>query len=61
MFNNSLVNGDLDATNNYWAVADVNAYILDGTDNPDYPDSPCPYFVIFIPKRASPVPEAGIQ
>ncbi|HOY84075.1 MAG TPA: right-handed parallel beta-helix repeat-containing protein [Candidatus Syntrophosphaera sp.] len=58
--NYSLVQADVDATNNYWAVADVEQYLMDG-HNHDFPDQPCAYYVIYLPRRNSPVPNAGIQ
>ncbi|MCB5284028.1 MAG: hypothetical protein LHW45_00310 [Candidatus Cloacimonetes bacterium] len=53
---------DVDATNNYWLPANVDDYLLDGTDNPNYPPGQeCGYYVIHQPRRFTPVPGAGIQ
>ncbi|HLW09281.1 MAG TPA: hypothetical protein VKX35_02700 [Fermentimonas sp.] len=52
----SCVFNDLDATNNYWGVNNVSDYLRDG----NY-DENCWYFIIYIPKRNNPVPEAGIE
>jgi len=57
----SMVYADVDATNNYWAVADVSAYLADAADNPQYTDPPCPYYINYLPKRNHPVTGAGIQ
>lgn len=57
----SMVYADVDATNNYWAVADIGAYLADAEDNPQYTDPPCPYYINYLPKRNNPVPGAGIQ
>lgn len=61
LFNNTSVRDNIDATNNYWAVSNIDAYIADATDNPQNPGEECPYYVIYNPKRSSPVPTAGIQ
>lgn len=61
LYNNTTVGQNIDATNNYWAVANIDAYILDAADNPQHPGEECPYYVIYNPKRSSPVPTAGIQ
>lgn len=57
----SYVYSDLDARNNYWAPANADDYIFDGTDNPDYPGEECDYYVLYQPRKANPVPGAGIQ
>ena len=61
LYNNTTVGQNIDATNNYWAVANIDAYILDAADNPHHPGEECPYYVIYNPKRSSPVPTAGIR
>lgn len=52
---------DLDATNNYWAVQNLDDYLLDANDNSQYPNEPCAHYVIYNPRRWSRVPDAGIQ
>jgi hypothetical protein len=59
--NNCSVHTDVDATYNYWAVVDIETYLMDATDNPDYPNSPIPYEIIYMPKRDGRVSSAGIQ
>lgn len=58
---NSYSSSDIDATNNYWGTPDIDQYIMDAGDNADYPNAPCSYYVIYLPKRSSVVPNAGIQ
>ena len=57
----SEVMGDIDATLNYWAVSNVDDYLADATDNIDYPNEPCPHYVIYTPRRMSRITNAGIQ
>lgn len=57
----SYVFEDFDARNNYWAPANVEPYIWDAVDNPDYPGEECAHYVLYQPRRANPVPGAGIQ
>lgn len=57
----SFVLNDIDATNNYWAVSNIDQYIQDANDNGDYPNEPCPHYVIYMPKRSVKVPNAGVQ
>lgn len=57
----SIVFNNLDATNNYWGVADIDAYIRDANDNGDFPTQPCPNYVIYLPKRSNRITDAGIQ
>lgn len=54
--------GDLDAKQNYWAEEDLDSYLNDALDNDSFPDEP-PYtrYVIYNPRRAFPLAEAGIQ
>ncbi len=52
---------DLDAKNNYWAVSDIDRYLLDANDNDSYPGAACPHYVIYLPKRYSKVLTAGIR
>ncbi len=52
----SLVSADVNATNNYWAVEDVDHYLADAEDDPR-----CPYHIIYLPKLSAPVNKAGIQ
>jgi len=59
--NNSTVPEDLDAAHNYWAEADLDQYLYDALDNSEHPDTPCAYFIIYNPRRNSPVANAGIQ
>ncbi len=47
---------DVNATNNYWSVEEVSQYIADAEDDPR-----CPYHIIYLPKLANPVRNAGIQ
>lgn len=58
---NSIVLADIDATMNYWGVSDIDTFIMDGNDNASYPDDPCAFYVHYLPKRNSRVPDAGIQ
>ncbi len=53
--------GNVNARENYWAVSDVDEFILDATDNDMYPNQPCAYYVFWSPRRGSRVPDAGIQ
>jgi hypothetical protein len=57
----SIVRQDLIATHNYWGLPNYEDYLLDGNDNAYYPDQPCPYYIISIPRLNSPVSDAGIQ
>ncbi len=57
----TFVHADLDAKYNYWAVADIEPYVLDAGDNADWPGAECPYYVIYLPKRSSKVMDAGIR
>lgn len=57
----STVYQNLDATNNFWLPNNIDLYLLDAGDNFQYPDTPCPYSIIYLPKRMSRVPNAGIQ
>jgi hypothetical protein len=59
--NNSYVTSDLNATLNYWGVSNVDDYILDANDNASYPDDPCAFHVIYLPRRNGIVSSAGIQ
>lgn len=59
--NNSTVPGDMDAKYNYWAVIDIENYLYDAMDNPDHSSEPCAFYIIYNPRRNSPVPDAGIQ
>jgi hypothetical protein len=52
----SLVSADVNATNNYWAVEEINQYLGDAEDDPR-----CPYHIIYLPKLSKPVSNAGIQ
>jgi len=52
----SMVYGDVNATNNYWAVEEVNQYLADAEDDPR-----CPYHISYLPKLANPIQNAGIQ
>jgi len=52
----SIVFGDVNATNNYWAVEEVDQYLADAEDDPR-----CSYHIIYLPKLANPVQNAGIQ
>ena len=47
---------NVNATNNYWSVEDVDKYLKDAEDNPR-----CPYHIIYLPKLLNPVINAGIQ
>ncbi len=57
----AIVLKDFDAANNYWGVYNIDDYLLDANDNGDYPNAPCPYYIIYNPKRSTPFPDAGIQ
>ncbi len=59
--NYTSVNADLDATDNYWGVNNIDDYILDSLDNASYPGAPCIRKVIYIPKKSSRVTNAGIR
>ncbi len=52
----TIVSADVNATNNYWAVEEVSQYLADAEDDPR-----CPYHILYLPKLANPVREAGIQ
>ncbi|MDD3818247.1 MAG: hypothetical protein PHG41_00175 [Actinomycetota bacterium] len=52
----SMVYADVNATNNYWAVAEVDQYLADAEDDPR-----CPYHILYLPKHENQVREAGIQ
>jgi hypothetical protein len=52
----SIVSADVNATNNYWIVEEVSQYLADAEDDPR-----CPYHIIYLPKLANPVLNAGIQ
>lgn len=57
----SYVLHDINATNNYWAVNDIDQFIQDANDDADYPNQPCPHYVIYLPKLSAKVLTAGIQ
>lgn len=57
----TFVNEDLDAKQNYWGVQDIDLYLLDATDNPDFPNAECPHYILYLPKRTYPVQNAGIR
>ena len=59
--NNSCVIADLDARNNYWAVPNLSDYLVDANDNTGNPDTDCPFYILYQPRRNSPVPNAGPQ
>ncbi len=61
LVNNSCVIADLDARYNYWAVPNLSDYLRDATNNTGNPDTDCPFYIIYQPKRSSPVPNAGPQ
>ncbi|MDD5689377.1 MAG: hypothetical protein PHQ76_03750 [Caldisericia bacterium] len=50
------VSADVNAINNYWAVEEVSQYLDDAEDDPR-----CPYHIIYLPKLANPIQNAGIQ
>ena len=50
------VYADINATNNYWSVFNINQYLADSEDDPR-----CPYHIIYLPKLENPEMEAGIQ
>ncbi len=52
----SLVSSDVNATNNYWAMENVDHYLADAEDDPR-----CSYHIIYLPKLSAPVDKAGIQ
>jgi hypothetical protein len=52
----TIVYGDVNATNNYWAVEEVSQYLADAEDDPR-----CPYHILYLPKLSNPVREAGIN
>jgi len=54
--NHSLVSEDVNATNNYWSVEEINQYLADAEDDPI-----CPYNIIYLPKLPKPVKDAGIR
>ncbi len=58
---NSIVGSDLYATDNYWAVSNVDNYILDALDNANYPGAECTFFVRYLPRKPSRVLTAGIR
>ena len=52
----SFVSADVNATNNYWAVEEVNNYLADAEDDPR-----CPYHIIYFPRLSNPEKKAGIH
>ncbi|MDP3115387.1 MAG: right-handed parallel beta-helix repeat-containing protein [Candidatus Cloacimonadaceae bacterium] len=57
----SWVYANVDAKYNYWAVADIDLYIYDALDNAQFPEYPCPFSVIYLPKLNTKNPFAGIR
>ncbi len=57
----SIVQADLDAKENYWAVSNIDTYILDKLDNANYPGTECIFQVNYLPKKYSKVVDAGIR
>jgi len=51
----SSVSADVNATNNYWAVEEVNQYLADAEEDPR-----CPYHILYLPKLSKPERQAGI-
>lgn len=51
---------NVNAKYNYWKVANIDDYILDASDNVDYPGHECPYYVITTNRLGSPNQSAGI-
>lgn len=58
--NYSIASNDINAVNNYWKVTDIDSYLMDATDNIEFPNTPCAYYVLYNPRRSSPVSGAGI-
>jgi len=52
----SLVFSDVNATNNYWSVNNIDRYLADGND-----DINCPYYILYIPILNNPNISAGIK
>lgn len=52
---------DLDATSNYWRPEYIDDYLFDSTDNGTTNYPPCPYSIIYAPRRGSIVLTAGIN
>jgi hypothetical protein len=59
--NNSIVSSNVDAIQNYWAVSNIDDYIIDAVDNPSYPGLENPFYVVYLPKKNSRVITAGIR
>lgn len=57
----SCVSADVDGTNNYWGVDDIDPYLDDAHNTWDYPDEPCGYYVIYNPRTWQTITGAGIQ
>ncbi len=57
----SIVDSDLLAENNYWAVSDPETYLLDSGDNHLYPNQGCWFDIDCLPKRNSRLTTAGIR
>jgi len=57
----SIVQADLDAKENYWAVSNIDPFILDKLDNANYPGTECIFQVNYLPKKYSMVVDAGIR
>ncbi|PKN73283.1 MAG: hypothetical protein CVU50_03040 [Candidatus Cloacimonetes bacterium HGW-Cloacimonetes-3] len=54
------VQANVDAKQNYWNVTNIDDYILDASDNVNYPGQECPYFVITTNRLSNPNTSAGI-
>lgn len=51
---------NVNAKYNYWNVANIDDYILDASDNANYPGQECPFYVITTNRLNSPNQSAGI-
>lgn len=54
------ISSDVNATFNYWSTDEVSTYLADAEDS-DLLGVPCYYHIIYLPKLANPIKEAGIQ
>lgn len=52
---------NLNATYNFWNKIDIDQYLLDSSDNIDYPGQICPWSIIYMPKYQYKIASAGIH
>lgn len=59
--NYSIVDSNLFATNNYWAVIEPEDYLLDSGDNHLFPGQECLYDIICLPRKTNKIATAGVR